>query len=52
LVEHLHGKEGVGGSSPPEGSAKALHTGIFSVSSICTMANVRQVWSRLWSFQV
>jgi hypothetical protein len=26
----LHGKEGVGGSSPPEGFAKALHVGAFS----------------------
>ena len=22
LVEHIHGKDGVGGSSPPEGSSK------------------------------
>src|SRR4029077_14675087 len=27
LVEHLHGKEGVDGSSPSEGSAKASHAG-------------------------
>jgi hypothetical protein len=47
-----HGKEGVDGSSPSEGSAKDQHIGAFSFRSICTMANVRQVWSRLWSFQV
>jgi hypothetical protein len=29
LVEHLHGKEGVDGSSPSEGSAKAPLTGLF-----------------------
>jgi hypothetical protein len=28
LVEHLHGKEGVDGSSPSEGSAKAPETGL------------------------
>ena len=32
LVEHLHGKEGVNGSSPLEGSAKAPHVGAFSFS--------------------
>jgi hypothetical protein len=31
LVEHLHGKEGVNGSSPLEGSAKAPHSGVFGV---------------------
>src|SRR2546427_3170987 len=30
LVEHLHGKEGVDGSSPSEGSAKAPQGGAFS----------------------
>jgi hypothetical protein len=29
-VEHLHGKEGVDGSSPSEGFAKALETGALS----------------------
>ena len=28
-VEHLHGKEGVDGSSPSEGSAQAPHVGAF-----------------------
>jgi hypothetical protein len=49
---NLHGKEGVDGSSPSEGSAKAPHIAVFSLRSICIAANVRQVWSRLWSFQV
>ena len=29
LVEHLHGKEGVDGSSPSEGSAKAAQIAAF-----------------------
>src|SRR5215218_7449964 len=39
LPEKFHGKEGVSGSSPPEGSAKALHTATFvalSFGSACT----------------
>ena len=31
LVEHLHGKEGVSGSSPEEGSAKTLCAATFLV---------------------
>ena len=31
LVEHLHGKEGVDGSSPSEGSAKAPQNGVFCI---------------------
>jgi len=38
LVEHLHGKEGVNGSSPLEGSAKAPHAGGF-----CVQVNLRRV---------
>src|SRR2546430_3832225 len=52
LVEHLHGKEGVDGSSPSEGSAKAPHVGAFSFRPTCADSNVRWVWSRLWSFRV
>jgi hypothetical protein len=48
----LHGKEGVDGSSPSEGSAKAPHDGTFLVGCICTISNMRQVWSPLWSLQV
>jgi hypothetical protein len=48
---HVHGKEGVDGSSPSEGSAKAPHVGAFSVSPTCTGSNVRWKWGRLWSFQ-
>jgi hypothetical protein len=51
LVEHLHGKEGVDGSSPSEGSAKVPETGAFSFRSICSSSNVRWVWGHLWSFQ-
>jgi hypothetical protein len=46
-----HGKEGVDGSSPSEGSAKAPHVGPFSFRPTCSSSNVRWVWSRLWSFQ-
>jgi hypothetical protein len=35
-----HGKEGVGGSSPPEGSAKVPQSGTFSFGSACTSNNV------------
>jgi hypothetical protein len=49
---NLHGKEGVDGSSPSEGSAKAPETGAFSLRSACSASNVLWVWSRLWSFQV
>jgi hypothetical protein len=45
-----HGKEGVDGSSPSEGSAKALlHVGDFAFRSTCRVSSVRWVWSRLWS---
>src|SRR5207248_11580882 len=36
LVEHLHGKEGVDGSSPSEGSAKAPHVGAFAFRTTCS----------------
>jgi hypothetical protein len=37
----LNGKEGVSGSSPEEGSAKALHVGAFSFKRTCFPSNVR-----------
>src|SRR5881394_2664683 len=52
LPEAAHGKEGVDGSSPSEGSAKAPHVGAFSFRPTCSLLNVRWVWSRLWSFRV
>jgi hypothetical protein len=52
LPKGAHGKEGVDGSSPSEGSAKSLQTGPFAFRSTCTSSNVRWAWSRLWSFQV
>jgi hypothetical protein len=48
----LDGKEGVNGSSPLEGSAKAPHVGAFAFRSTCRFSRVRWVWSRLWSFRV
>jgi len=53
-AEHpsLHGKEGVDGSSPSEGSAKTPHVGTFAFSPTCRVGSVRWVWSRLWSFRV
>jgi hypothetical protein len=47
-----HGKEGVDGSSPSEGSSKAAQIGAFAVERSCTLPSMRWVWSRLWSFQV
>src|SRR5258708_36886527 len=47
-----HGKEGVDGSSPSEGSAKAPHVGAFAFRSTCSSSIVQWVWSRLWSFRV
>src|SRR5919204_3400667 len=47
-----HGKEGVDGSSPSEGSAKAVQSAAFSLTHVCTVSSMRWVWSRLWSFQV
>jgi hypothetical protein len=38
-----HGKEGVDGSSPSEGSAKAPHVGAFAFRRTCSSSNVR--WS-------
>src|ERR671930_250415 len=52
LLFGAHGKEGVEGSSPSEGSAKAPEIGTFSSRSTCVDSNVRWVWSRLWSFQI
>jgi hypothetical protein len=49
---NLHGKEGIDGSSPSEGSAKAAQIAAFSVEPTCTASTMRWVWSRLWSFQV
>jgi hypothetical protein len=38
-----HGKEGVNGSSPLEGSAKAPHVGAFVFRSTCRVGSVRWV---------
>jgi hypothetical protein len=50
--QNLHGKEGVDGSSPSEGSAKVQHVAAFAFSPTCRVGRVRWVWSRLWSFRV
>jgi hypothetical protein len=47
-----HGRQGVDGSSPSEGSAKAPHVGGFSFGATCSPANVRWVLSRAWSSRV
>jgi hypothetical protein len=52
LPRKCHGKEGVSGSSPEEGSAKAPHVGAFSFRRACSSSNVRWVWSPLWSLQL
>ena len=49
---NLHGKEGVDGSSPSEGSANRLQIGTFRPGSTCKRSTVYEVWSRLWSPQV
>jgi hypothetical protein len=52
LRPKLHGKEGVDGSSPSEGSAKAPQSGASSFRCTCMVHNVRWVWSPSWSLQV
>jgi len=47
----VHGKEGVGGSSPPEGSAKAAQIAAFPVEGACRSSGMRWVWISLWSFR-
>jgi hypothetical protein len=47
---NLHGKEGVDGSSPSEGSEKAAQIAAFSVESNLHDSSLRWVWSRLWSY--
>src|SRR5436190_23748138 len=51
LPKTFHGKEGVDGSSPSEGSAKGLHVGGLAFSPTCRVGSMRWAWSRLWSFQ-
>ena len=41
LPPNLDGKEGVVGSSPTEGSAKAPEIGVFAFRSTCSLSNVR-----------
>jgi hypothetical protein len=48
----VHGKEGVDGSSPSEGSARSPQVGWFVFMSTCRFSRVRWVWSHSWSLQV
>jgi hypothetical protein len=41
LPEKFHGKEGVDGSSPSEGSAKVVHSRTFLFGCTCTVRSVR-----------
>jgi hypothetical protein len=52
LREEAHGKEGVSGSSPEEGSPKEPQIGAFCLARTCTISSVQCVWSPLWSLQV
>jgi hypothetical protein len=45
VVGALHGKEGVGGSSPPEGFAKAPQISAFPSALTCTISSMRYLWS-------
>jgi hypothetical protein len=49
--DYLHGKEGVDGSSPSEGSAKTPQKRRFYFYPTCTIINMRWVWSPLWNPQ-
>ena len=51
LPRSQNGKEGVDGSSPSEGFAKAPEIGAFAFTATCFIHNVQRVWSRLWSLQ-
>jgi hypothetical protein len=44
--------QGVDGSSPSEGSAKAPENGACSFGLTCTIDSVQRVWSPLWSLQI
>src|SRR5919198_4725040 len=52
LPRGSHGKEGVDGSSPSEGSAKVPQSGASCFWRSCKTFRVRWVWSPLWSPQV
>jgi hypothetical protein len=52
LPRPSNGEEGVDGSSPSEGFAKAPQIGAFCFERTCTISSVRWIWSPLWSLQV
>src|SRR6266508_4911599 len=51
LPQEIHGKEGVDGSSPSEGSAKVPHNGAFCKRSVTRWTSVSLVRSPFWSLQ-
>src|SRR5829696_3192195 len=48
LPESFHGKEGVDGSSPSEGSAKAPQNGVLCNPSRPTLPPLARVWKAFW----
>jgi hypothetical protein len=51
LPESFHGKEGVDGSSPSEGSTKAPQIRPFRLARTCRSSSMRSLGSPLWSLQ-
>jgi hypothetical protein len=51
LPEPFHGKEGVDGSSPSEGSCKSPHTRGFHFLDLLHLVQFAQVWNRFWNTQ-
>src|SRR5579864_2487569 len=51
LVEHLHGKEGVDGSSPSEGFGKPRMAGLYLERDLHDLQDA-QLWSTSWSSQI
>jgi hypothetical protein len=52
LQREAHGKEGVDGSSPSEGSARAPQSEACLSGPTCASCSLTQVWSTLWSSQI
>src|SRR6266498_2482441 len=47
-LQNLHGKEGVDGSSPSEGSEKAPQNGVFCIRAGLTLPPLARVWKAFW----
>jgi hypothetical protein len=52
LRKEAHGKEGVSGSSPEEGSAKPPQRGNFCARSRLPPNQLEGVWSTFWNTQI